>query len=163
MNQASSALRILIAAVVAVIFTIIAQLFLNDPTSLQVSLIALGTFLGGVLSPSLADIVATKRATHKARAPRATKRTQSENAKTLYVGNLPFKTDESAVEELFGRYGQVQAVRLVKDRRTGRKKGYGFVEMDDVGADVALAKLNDSDFEGRTLKVRAAHSEGDDE
>ncbi|MCC5878468.1 MAG: hypothetical protein JJU03_01030 [Idiomarina sp.] len=78
---------------------------------------------------------------------------------TLYVGNLPFKTNEENVEETFSSFGQVFAVRLVKDRRTGKKKGYGFVEMEAVGAELALAKLNDTEYEGRTLKVRFANTE----
>ncbi|WP_198683950.1 RNA recognition motif domain-containing protein [Aliidiomarina celeris] len=142
----------------------------------MVTAIALSTFLGGVLTPLLSRMITQQKGTDKAAAkPKADKRTSSRpsakpvsaatsgDSKTLYVGNLPFKTDEGAVQKLFEQYGQVESVRLVKDRRSGRMKGYGFVEMEPTGADLALAKLNDSDFEGRTLKVRAAHSETDKE
>ncbi|RLV58284.1 RNA-binding protein [Parashewanella curva] len=79
--------------------------------------------------------------------------------KTLYVGNLPYRVHENEVKELFAKYGPVNSVRLVRDRKTGRRKGFGFVEMSDTGADKALGKLNDYSFQERTLKVREARSQ----
>ncbi|GLS84893.1 RNA recognition motif domain-containing protein [Paraferrimonas haliotis] len=78
---------------------------------------------------------------------------------TLYVGNLPYRVHEGEVKALFGEYGTVQSVRLVRDRKTGRRKGFGFVEMPEDGAKKAMNKLNDFTFQERTLKVREAKSQ----
>ena len=75
---------------------------------------------------------------------------------TLYVGNLPYRANESAVRELFSEYGNVHSVRLMKDKHTGKRRGFGFVEMSAADADNAITKLNDSEFQQRTLKVREA-------
>ncbi|WP_133405283.1 RNA recognition motif domain-containing protein [Parashewanella tropica] len=79
--------------------------------------------------------------------------------KTLYVGNLPYRVHENEVKALFAKFGPVNSVRLVRDRKTGRRKGFGFVEMSDTGADKALDKLNDYTFQERTLKVREARTQ----
>ncbi|MCT8988161.1 RNA recognition motif domain-containing protein [Shewanella phaeophyticola] len=81
---------------------------------------------------------------------------------TLYVGNLPYRVHEGEVKALFGEYGAVNSVRLVRDRKTGRRKGFGFVEMSEAGAQKAMAKLNDYSFQERTLKVREAKSQESD-
>ncbi|WP_143870503.1 RNA recognition motif domain-containing protein [Catenovulum sediminis] len=78
------------------------------------------------------------------------------STKTIYVGNLPYRANEAAVRELFSNHGDVKTVRLMRDRNTGKRKGFGFVEMDESGADKAIEALNDSDFQQRTLKVREA-------
>lgn len=78
---------------------------------------------------------------------------------TLYVGNLPYRVHEGEVKELFAQYGAVSTVRLVRDRKTGRRKGFGFVEMAEAGAREALAKLNDHNFQDRTIKVREAKTQ----
>ena len=86
------------------------------------------------------------------------------STKTLYVGNLPYKANESHVRDLFAEYGQVYAVRLMKDKRTGKRRGFGFVVMAAADAKPALAKLNEKEYMERTLKVRIAndpkHPEG---
>jgi RNA recognition motif-containing protein len=81
---------------------------------------------------------------------------------TLYVGNLPYRVHEGEVKALFGEYGPVNSVRLVRDRKTGRRKGFGFVEMSEAGAQKAMSKLNDYSFQERTLKVREAKSQESD-
>ncbi|MDD8060479.1 MULTISPECIES: RNA recognition motif domain-containing protein [Shewanella] len=81
---------------------------------------------------------------------------------TLYVGNLPYRVHEGEVKALFGEYGPVNSVRLVRDRKTGRRKGFGFVEMSETGAQKAMTKLNDYSFQERTLKVREAKSQESD-
>jgi len=63
-------------------------------------------------------------------------------------------TPES-IEELFSPYGTVESVNLIKDRETGRLRGFGFVEMAN-GANEAIAALNDKDLNGRTLRVNLA-------
>lgn len=87
------------------------------------------------------------------------------STKTLYVGNLPYKANENHVRDLFAEYGQVFAVRLMKDKRTGKRRGFGFVVMAASDAKPAIAKLNEKVYMERTLKVRIAndpkHPEGD--
>ncbi|GAB2641457.1 RNA recognition motif domain-containing protein [Vibrio panuliri] len=77
--------------------------------------------------------------------------------KTLYVGNLPYKANESHVKDLFAEHGEVFAVRLMKDKRTGKRRGFGFVVMAASDAETAIAGLNEKDYMQRTLKVRIAN------
>ncbi|MBC3767522.1 RNA recognition motif domain-containing protein [Neptunicella marina] len=80
----------------------------------------------------------------------------NDDLQTLYVGNLPYRANEKAIAELFNDFGKVNSVRLMKDRRTGKRKGYGFVEIENGAAKKAIAALNDTEFQERTLKVRMA-------
>ncbi|MGE5480625.1 MAG: RNA recognition motif domain-containing protein [Chloroflexota bacterium] len=74
----------------------------------------------------------------------------------IYVGNLPYSAKEDQIRELFAQYGDVQSVKLVADRDTGRMKGFGFVEMsDDTGAR-AIEALDNFELNGRSLKVNEA-------
>lgn len=77
----------------------------------------------------------------------------------LFVGNLPFSATEDEVREKFAEFGEVQAVNLVNDRHTGQPRGFGFVEMDDEGAQKAIQGLNNTDFGGRALRVDQANSQ----
>ena len=77
-------------------------------------------------------------------------------AKTIYVGNLPFTATEDEIRELFAQHGNVSSVKLITDRETGKPRGFGFVEMDDEAAKVAIAALNGADFGGRNLRVNEA-------
>lgn len=79
------------------------------------------------------------------------------STKTLYVGNLPYKANESHVKELFAKHGEVFAVRLMKDKRTGKRRGFGFVVMAAADAQPAIEALNEKDYMQRTLKVRIAN------
>jgi RNA recognition motif-containing protein len=75
----------------------------------------------------------------------------------LYVGNLSFHTEEPQLQELFATVGEVASVRLVRDRDTGRSRGFGFVEMaDDAAARAACEQFNDREFDGRRLTVNEA-------
>ena len=76
--------------------------------------------------------------------------------KTLYVGNLPYRANEMAIRELFSAHGTVHSVRLMKDKHTGKRRGFGFVEISAADADTAIDALNDEEFQQRTLKVREA-------
>ncbi|WP_000833986.1 RNA recognition motif domain-containing protein [Vibrio mimicus] len=87
----------------------------------------------------------------------------SSTTKTLYVGNLPYKANESHVKELFAEYGEVFAVRLMKDKRTGKRRGFGFVVMAAGQAQVAIDALNEKEYMQRTLKVRIANDPKSDE
>ncbi len=75
----------------------------------------------------------------------------------IYVGNLNYNLTEEEVSELFSQFGEVTSVKLVKDRETGRAKGFGFVEManEEEGAE-AVAKLDGADLQGRNIKVNEA-------
>ncbi|MBP8174082.1 MAG: RNA-binding protein [Aeromonadaceae bacterium] len=81
--------------------------------------------------------------------------------KTLYVGNLPYRANETAIRKLFSEHGTVISVRLVKDKETGKRRGYGFVEMPESEAKAAVAALNETEYLQRTLKVREANDKRD--
>ena len=75
----------------------------------------------------------------------------------LYVGNLPYSTSETELQELFGRAGAVDSVNVVRDMATGRARGFAFVEMaSDDDAQKAITQLNGHDLEGRALTVNEA-------
>jgi RNA recognition motif-containing protein len=74
----------------------------------------------------------------------------------IYVGNLNYKTSEESLRRLFEQYGTVESVKLITDRDTGRRKGYGFIEMDNDGGSTAIENLNDKEFDGRNIKVNEA-------
>ena len=76
--------------------------------------------------------------------------------KKLYVGNLPWRTTDAELEDLFSRHGNVESSVVITDRETGRSRGFGFVEMDDAGADAAIEALNGYDVGGRELRVNEA-------
>ena len=77
-------------------------------------------------------------------------------SKSIYVGNLPWSATEEQIQDLFANYGTVHSVKLITDRETGRARGFGFVEMDDVEASAAIEALDNSSFGGRTLRVNEA-------
>lgn len=76
--------------------------------------------------------------------------------KSIYVGNLPFSASEDELRELFATYGNVDSVRLMTDRDTGRPRGFGFVTMSDTDAASAIQALDGKDFGGRNLRVNEA-------
>lgn len=76
--------------------------------------------------------------------------------KSIYVGNLPFSSSEDELRELFAAYGNVDSVRLMTDRDTGRPRGFGFVTMSDTDAVSAIEALDGKDFGGRNLRVNEA-------
>jgi RNA recognition motif-containing protein len=75
---------------------------------------------------------------------------------TIYVGNLPFSATEADVRSLFEQHGNVQSVKLVNDRETGRPRGFGFVEMPASDAQKAIQHTNGLDMGGRPLRVNEA-------
>ncbi|MBI2021787.1 RNA-binding protein [Candidatus Daviesbacteria bacterium] len=77
--------------------------------------------------------------------------------KKLFVGSLPWAVDDQKLADLFSQYGKVLSAVVLKDKMTGRSRGFGFVEMeDDAAADEAMSKLNGSDIEGRNIVVNEA-------
>ena len=79
----------------------------------------------------------------------------------LYVGNLPFDTDETQLRTLFQEGGrQVSEVKIITDRDTGRTRGFAFVEMaSQADAEGAISALNGRDFGGRALTVNEAREQ----
>jgi RNA recognition motif-containing protein len=77
-------------------------------------------------------------------------------SKRIYVGNLPFRATEEQVRDLFGQYGQVDAVAMITDRETGKFRGFCFVEMGDTAADTAIRALNGYQMDGRALRINEA-------
>jgi RNA recognition motif-containing protein len=80
----------------------------------------------------------------------------------LFVGGLPFSTTDEELAQVFGAHGTVTSATVVKDRETGRSKGFGFVEFekDDEGK-AAEKALHNSDMGGRTITVNEARPKED--
>ena len=79
-------------------------------------------------------------------------------SKVIYIGNLPFWSTEKDLEDLFGRHGVVDSVKIAADRQTGRRWGFGFVEMEEANAAAkAIRALDGSEFGDRKLEVNEAH------
>lgn len=77
--------------------------------------------------------------------------------KKLYVGNLSYNVDQTELEDMFAKYGNVRSAQVIQDRDSGRSKGFGFVEMaNDDEALEAIEGLNDREKDGRRLTVNEA-------
>lgn len=77
--------------------------------------------------------------------------------KRVFVGNLPFAVSEKALENHFNQAGTVKGIKIIRDRETGRSKGFGFVELDSTEqAHRAVSDLNGSELEGRAIRVSIA-------
>lgn len=75
----------------------------------------------------------------------------------IFVAKLNFKTRQEDLQAAFAQFGQVTSAKIVKDKDTGRSKGYGFVEMpNDEEANKAIAALNEKEFDGRVIVVKPA-------
>jgi RNA recognition motif-containing protein len=78
----------------------------------------------------------------------------------LYVGNLNFDANEDQVRELFGSFGEVQEVKIVMDRFSGRSRGFAFVRMESAdSAGKAKDALNGQPFQGKSLVIDWARTE----
>jgi cold-inducible RNA-binding protein len=76
----------------------------------------------------------------------------------IYVGNLSFNADEDSVSQLFGEVGEISSVNIIKDKFSGRSKGFAFVEFtNEDSVDPAIEKFNGEEFLGRALRVSQAH------
>ncbi len=79
----------------------------------------------------------------------------------IYIGNLSYGTTEDALKSLFDEFGEVENVKIIKDRNSGRSKGFGFLEMpSNSEADQAIKALNGSRLDGFTIKVNPADPGG---
>jgi RNA recognition motif-containing protein len=75
----------------------------------------------------------------------------------IYIGNLSYEVGESDLREAFEPFGQIASVHLIKDKFTGRSKGFGFVEMPSAGeAQAAIKALNGKEIKGRAIAVNEA-------
>jgi len=75
----------------------------------------------------------------------------------IYVGNLSYKVRENDLQGVIEEYGQVESCKIIKDRETGKSKGFAFVEMaDDASAAKVIEELNGAEFDGRTMVVKKA-------
>jgi RNA recognition motif-containing protein len=82
--------------------------------------------------------------------------------KKLFVGSLPWAVDDQKLNDLFSQYGSVTSAVVLKDKMTGRSRGFGFVEFeDDAAADEAVNKMNGADVEGRKIVVNEARPRED--
>ena len=76
---------------------------------------------------------------------------------SIYVGNLSYEVSQEDLSEVFSEYGNVKRVHLPTDRETGRKRGFGFVEMEsEAEEDKAIETLDGAEWMGRELKVNKA-------
>jgi RNA recognition motif-containing protein len=75
----------------------------------------------------------------------------------LYVGGLPYSVTDGQLQEIFSAHGTVESARVISDKFTGQSRGFGFVEMSSGSeAQAAIAGLNGTQLEGRTLAVNEA-------
>ncbi|MEX2379414.1 MAG: RNA-binding protein [Vicingaceae bacterium] len=82
----------------------------------------------------------------------------------IYVGNIPYKASEDDLGNLFAEFGDVMSVKIIKDKFTGRSKGFGFVEMEDESGQKAVDALDGFELIDRNLRVSVANSEqGEDQ
>lgn len=137
MKSSQVIMAFVVAAILATVGFFTASIFNADPQT-----VAASSFIAALVSPFLGTLFSSS--------------SESDEIKTLYVGNLPYRANESAVRELFSGHGTVHSVRLMKDKHTGKRRGFGFVEMAASDSDAAVNALNDSEFQQRTLKVREA-------
>jgi RNA recognition motif-containing protein len=74
----------------------------------------------------------------------------------IYIGNLSLETSETQLRSMFAPHGAVKSAKLAMDRDTGKPRGFGFVEMDDASAKLAIAALHGTGDASRPLKVNEA-------
>lgn len=80
----------------------------------------------------------------------------------IYVSNLGFNVKDEGLKESFSQYGEVTSAKVITDKFTGQSRGFGFVEMsDDEAARKAIAALDQSNLEGRSIKVTEARPKED--
>jgi RNA recognition motif-containing protein len=138
--------------IIAIVFAILAYI-ITTTVSVTPILVSAIVFISAFIAPLVSNSSSVTVSTTNASESTAE---STEDVKTLYVGNLPYRANETAIRELFSNHGVVQSVRLMKDKHTGKRRGFGFVEMSTSDIDKAISALNDTEFQQRTLKVREA-------
>lgn len=82
-------------------------------------------------------------------------------SKKVYVGSLSWNTNDDGLHEAFSKFGEVTEAKVISDRDTGRSRGFGFVTFSDgEQADQAIAAMDGTDLDGRTIKVNEASERG---
>ncbi len=144
-------------SILIMVVTVVAGYFVAPVVGLPESnvavVFAIGIFVGAIFQVFLALIAPCKTEENYSNVGGDSDSSQ----KTVYVGNLDFKTNEEKVRELFSQYGEVSSVRLMRDKETGRGRGFGFVEMSMTDAEKIIEEVDGLEFEGRTLKVNIAN------
>lgn len=80
----------------------------------------------------------------------------------IYVGNLPYSTGEEDLKSIFSEFGEIESVKIITDKYSGRSKGFGFVVMDnDEEAKAAIENLNGKTFDNREITVNEARPRND--
>ncbi len=80
----------------------------------------------------------------------------------IYVGNLSWGSTDDDLRAAFEAFGEVSSAKVIMDRETGRSRGFGFVEMpDNNAAKQAIEGMNNTDLQGRTLRVNEARPRND--
>ena len=80
-------------------------------------------------------------------------------SKKLFVGSLSWNTNDEGLREAFAAHGEISEAVVISDRDTGRSRGFGFVTFeDDEAADKAVAALNGTELDGRTIRVDVAQA-----
>ena len=75
----------------------------------------------------------------------------------IYVGNLSYKVDENDLKGIFEEYGEVTSVKVIKDKYSGKSKGFAFVEMSDSNeAKKAIKELNGGELDNRSVIINEA-------
>jgi len=137
---------LIIIIIVSLLGYVVAQFALSSVLTSSSLAIAIGILIGGVIATFSANGDTEKK----------------EASKSLYVGNLPYKANEAVVRDLFEQHGKIFSVRLLKDKHTGKRRGFGFVEVAEKDSDKIISALNDKEFQQRTLKVREAKQKAED-
>ncbi len=150
----SSILYSVLLAVVGYFVISLLGLSLDAQTTFAAGLLIGGVFIAIISNSSRTPSTSTTSQTQEVRSEETAE--SNGPTKTIYVGNLPYRANEAVIKELFEKFGFVHSVRLLKDRQTGKRRGFGFVEMEEAAGAKAIAALNESEFQQRTLKVREA-------
>lgn len=80
----------------------------------------------------------------------------------IYVANIPYKSTDAELKELFEQFGEVSSAKIIIDKFTQRSRGFGFIEMpDETAARQAINDLNGADFMGKNLVVNEARPKSD--
>ena len=141
----------------AILIPIAAIFYFIQDNPLMQGMGTFNTLLAGLLAGHLLTsfVVDRKTASDGARSVKAENNTQER--KTIYVGNIAYSANRHELEKLFAGYGSVYSTRIMTDRVTRKPRGYGFIEMGRHNADKAIASLNGAVLKGRTLKVGEAN------
>ena len=75
---------------------------------------------------------------------------------TIFIGNLPFNTDQNQLQDVFGKFGIISNIHIPTNRETGRPRGFAFIQFETESAAEEALTMNDAEFNGRNIKVNIA-------